>query len=210
MSDFNYNSDEKYDKEEKNTRNKSMLLIVILIMLLMLLIVPVGFALVGTFTKNVNTIQSGSVLFSYEESSKSIKIDNMFPIIDEVGKKLSGDGEYFNFTVSAKVNDAKKVSNLQYQISLTPDSSNTLEENYVRVSLQENGKEVSINGNYVNNFSDLADSKVRTGSKVLFTKDVKDDVVANYSFRMWLSRDYNPNKINKTFKCYVSVDAFVK
>lgn len=207
MFDSNYVYDED---ERKSNKNKVLILLIILLILLMLLFIPIGFAVYGTFTKNINTVQTGSVLFSYEESSKSIKINNMFPIIDDVGKKLSGDGEYFNFTISAKVTDAKKVNNLQYQISLTPDSSNTLEEEYVRVYLKENGNDVTINGNVVNNFSDLSDSKVRSGSKVLMTKDVDSDFVANYSFRMWLSRDYNPNKINKTFKCYVSVDAFVR
>lgn len=48
-----------------------------------------------------------NVSMTYTESTNGISIENASPTSDEVGKKLNGKNEYFDFTVSTK-NPKKK------------------------------------------------------------------------------------------------------
>ena len=210
-------ADEILEEEDKKDK-KLILLLLIFLFGLVFLASSITFAFVEFLGTNDNAIEVGSVLFSYNEGSNSIELLNAFPMSDEAGKSLSGDKEYFDFNISVGFADAvdkdknkdkkKKKQELTYEISLLPVAGNTLDSSHVRVHLIENGKELRINKKYVNTFSNLDDSKLRDGAKLLLSKTVKKDVVNNYVFRMWLSEDYNITSDIKTFKCLVAIDTY--
>ncbi len=192
--------------EEKHGKFYFIFLLLLLVFLIFL-VSSLSFALLGTFEKNVNTISTGSILFSYEENGNNISISNMYPTADNLGMNLSGDKEYFDFSVSAQVSENNKKRMITYEISLVPDVNNTLDSKYVRVNLSETSQNIIDKGT-VSNFSDLPDSKIRVGAKVLYTKQIESSYSADYVFRMWLSDKYSLNSSRNTFKCYVTVDAY--
>ena len=215
-------ADEILQEEEKKDKKLILLLLFFLIGLIFL-VSSVTFAFFDFEDSTDNVIETGSVLFSYNEGSNNIEILNAFPMSDSIGKVLSGDKEYFDFNISVGFSGCEKHDhkdhkndkhyknhNLTYEISLIPVSGNTLSGDDIRVHLLENGKEVRINGNYVNDYSDLKDSKIRRGAKLLLSKTIDQNVVNNYVFRMWLSDDYDLTGDIKTFKCVVGVDTFQK
>ena len=132
-------ADEILQKEEQE--QKRLLIFVLIFVLLTLFVSFAGFSLFKIKQgSNNNIINAGAVAFSYSERTNAISMINTYPMTDEVGKKLSGIGEYFEFTISTRIESAK-ISNITYEITLTPiENENTLDEKYVRVYLEEDGK----------------------------------------------------------------------
>ncbi len=150
----------------------------------------------------------GSVLFSFNEGSNYINMTNVLPTSDAVGKKLTGDKEYFDFNVSSKIK--KKKGSIVYEISLVPIAGNTIKQSDVRVNLTENGKEVSVLDSKVNNFSSLPNSSYRKGAKVIYRNVVNSKFSGDYVFRMWLSSKANIGSKPLSFACKVVVDAYYR
>ena len=150
----------------------------------------------------------GSVLFSFNEGSNYINMSNVLPTSDAVGKKLTGDKEYFDFNVSAKIKEKK--GSIVYEISLVPIAGNTIKQSDVRVNLTENGKEVSVLDSKVNNFSSLPNSSYRKGAKVIYRNVVNSNFSGDYVFRMWLSSKANIGSKPLSFACKVVVDAYYR
>lgn len=152
-------------------------------------------------------VEAGTILFSFSEKSNNIYMTNVFPTKDEVGMKLTGDKEYFDFNISATMKNIKK-GKIIYEISLVPMDGNTISEQDIRVYLTENGKDVSINKNNVNNYSDLPNSKYRSNGKVIYKKTLSKSSNNDYVFRMWYSYGAKVYKESKQFGCKVAVDAY--
>lgn len=150
----------------------------------------------------------GSVLFSFNEGSNYINMNNVLPTSDAVGKKLTGDKEYFDFNVSSKIK--KKRGSIVYEISLVPIAGNTIKQSDVRVNLTENGKEVSVLDSKINNFSSLPNSSYRKGAKVIYRNVVNSKFSGDYVFRMWLSSKANIGSKPLSFACKVVVDAYYR
>lgn len=157
--------------------------------------------------KKKQTIDAGSILFSFNEKSNNIYMTDVYPTKDEVGKALTGDKQYFDFSISATFKNINK-GNIVYEISLLPLDDNTIDQSDIRVNLVEDKKEVSINENMVNTFSALPDSEYRPGGKVIYRRSVSNNNVSEYIFRMWYSYDASIPKISKQFGCKVAVDAY--
>lgn len=160
-------------------------------------------------SSSIQSSHFGSILFSFNEGSNYINMTNVFPTADSVGKTLTGDKEYFDFSVSALLNDNRK-GKLVYEISLIPIAGNTIDEKDVRVYLTENSSDVSISSDMVNTYGNLPTSNYHTDGKVIYRKVVNDKFYGNYVFRMWLSRDAKVDKTSKKFGCKVVVDAYYR
>lgn len=202
-------ADKVADEILKN-RKRIKTTLALLLLIFILLTFFVSYAGFSIFQANrgssENIIQSGSILFSYNEGSNSINIVGALPTNDEIGKQLMEEGEFFEFSVSAEVN-SKIQNKVVYEISLTPNQ-NTLDSKYIRVYLVENNKDVLINLKDVNYYNDLPDSSIRNNSKVLLKKEVSTSLKSTYVFRMWVSNEYEVDDIMRTFSCFVNVDAY--
>ena len=194
------------EEEEKN--NKKYLIILIILLFLLFLSGALGiYFIINNYENKNNTINIGSVLFSYEEGNTSIGIFNAIPIPDKEGKELIKEGQYFDFIVAIgfKNSKAKKIT---YELSLIPRDDNTLDSKYVRIYLKENNQDVLINGESVLNFSDLIPSEKRLGAKLLLKKEIKSEKVNEYRFRMWLASNYELDEVARTFSCFVMINSY--
>ena len=211
---------EKFDKKQLKVadkvaddlliRKKEHILIWLFLLILVFLCAffpSLIFSRIGYHSKPVdNYIQEGHVLFSFEEGSRNIEIIDAIPTNDSIGKAQAEDGEYFKFRVAVSTQQKKSIK-VTYEISLTPKIQ-TLDPKYVRIYLLEEGKEILINGKSVNNFSDLPNSSIRQNSKLLFKKVVNNNSNKTYTFKMWLSDEYELKEEKESFSCYVNVDAY--
>lgn len=152
-------------------------------------------------------IETGSILFSFNEKTNNIYMTNVYPTPDEVGKTLTGDKEYFDFNISGFFKNIKS-GKIVYEISLIPIEGNTLNPKDIRVYLTEDGKDVSINNNIVNNYTDLPNSTYRSNGKVIYRRTISKNNVSEYVFRMWLSSKAKVSKASKQFGCKIAVDAY--
>ena len=198
-------ADEILAREQQE--KKVVLLFLLFFVLLVFIFSYFIFSKFALYSKNEeNSIQSGSILFSYEEGTNHINIKNAAPVTDEVGKKSTNNEDFFEFNVAIKLK-SKKQTKVTYEISLT-QKEGTLDSKYVRVMLLEDGKEIPINGNNVNTFSDLGFSTIRPDSRFLYRKEITSEIVSTYVFKMWVGNNYEIDSISRTFSCFVNIDAY--
>ncbi|MEG1457624.1 MAG: hypothetical protein RSC57_03415, partial [Bacilli bacterium] len=122
---------------EKKISNKSKIIMTV-VLLLTLVLVTVGvtyafFTYVGTGTTE-NTITTGTLTFVYDEKNASgngIRLTNLLPQSDTVGKALIGNNQVFDFQVVATTQG----SSISYEIITDKVSSSTLNEGMVKMYL---------------------------------------------------------------------------
>ena len=134
------------NKEEKNNKE---FLPVLLVLLLFISVFGLTYA-IFSYSKEgrvSNTVTTGTITFSYTETTNGISLENALPITDEVGKKLeSGDKNngYFDFNVSCTM---AGYSNVFYEVFATKLAvENELEEKYVKVYLTDGSTDQAITG----------------------------------------------------------------
>lgn len=191
-------------KKDTNVFLWVLLILLVLLVSFFSLLIFSNFSIHDPYVDNY--IQTGSILFSFEEGNRAINIDNALPTSDDIGKQNFKEGEYFTFGAATSIK-SKKQSKITYEISLTPNIT-TLDSKYVRIYLLEDGKEILINNRSVNNYADLPNSSIRPNSKVLYKTTVLSDSRKAYTFKMWLSKDYELDEVKRIFSCYVNVDAY--
>lgn len=204
-------NDDRYDR-------RYLIFILIFIVLLTFLVSSVSFAILSsTSSGTANTISSGSVSFSFVEGENYINIVDAYPTGDSEGKTYTGDGKYFDFSISTAYNSSNS-EKLSYDILLLPLSDNTLDSKYIRVYLTDKSNDVYsdviIKNNSINNFSDLDttsysdNGNVYDNAKVLYTKKVDNSMTNTYRLRLWLSDSYELSDESLVFKCKVAVRTY--
>ena len=92
--------------------NKQKIFIIIAIIVLFVAVVGISYA-AFSYIRNgtkVNSITTGVITMSYEESSNVITIDKALPTTDATGKVRLRDGEYFDFTLSTTIQGSTNVN----------------------------------------------------------------------------------------------------
>ena len=179
--------------EIRENSQKRVLLSVLGVAILVVAVIGISFAAyTGSGASNDNTINTGTLMVSYQEDSTAIEINDALPMSDADGmdaKNLSGDKESFTFTVSTNASDAVTIP---YTVTLTPANSgegNFLTADQVKVYLTKDGEAV---------FTAKAISALtpatgnRTGSYVLATGSESFDdgntaaKASTYVLKMWV------------------------
>lgn len=182
------------DTKKSKKDSKYFILIILAILVLILLVVGVSFAAVfySKTGEEINRVSTGTITMSYSEKTNGIDITDAYPMTDELGMQLSGEDQYFDFTVSATVGGNVL---LNYSITATKEYS-TLPDNAVKVYLT--------NTNNINNeVAVLAPKKVSELSitnndlsgapdnqYILASGTFSETTVNNYRLRMWVANDY--------------------
>ena len=84
---------ENVDKKDK----KFIILVIILLLSLIFMVGGLSYSMFDVYHHHhgENTINVGSVLFSFDQGNNFIELINTFPVDDEVGKNLSSTGKVF-------------------------------------------------------------------------------------------------------------------
>jgi hypothetical protein len=187
--------------------NKSKINTVAVIMLFLSLIclfAGISYSIFSYFASGMtsNAIHTGKIVFSYSDSSSGgngINIENALPISDDMGKMLSGEGEYFDFTVSASTSK----TNLSYEVTVKKDDNSTLSDKWVKVYLtefvgnQEKATSLTAKASGIVTYDELSDTENSSlVGKTVYYGTVQAGEVAygkKFRLRIWVK---DPNEVN--------------
>ena len=179
------------EEQEKKERRRNIILIIIFMFLLFLSSFGITYSVYKGDSGGNNEIITDKIIFSYSDVDRAgsgIYIENAVPISDEVGKKLTGTKEYFDFNINA----TSKRTDIKYQLLVRKNDTSTLNNKDVRVYL------TSLNGTYeqelvLKTFSDLPIVTVDNTEYYVLYEKVLNKGIDNYSdyfrLRMWVKED---------------------
>lgn len=190
---------------KQSNSSKFILFSIILVTILVIMVIGLSFAVFksaessGELGGHNNDGGNGSnsnkaltaISMTYTEDTNGISIQDALPISDEVGKALSGKGEYFDFTISTKVSEGSSVT---YEIAAIKDKESTIDNDSVKLYLEK-----QVSGSYEQVVEPTVFEPVEKTSKigspknsmVLYKVKRKKTGTDNYRLRMWLKEDTN-------------------
>lgn len=196
------------EKEEKKDIKYSRKIIISLVVIILIVFTVISISFVTyvkleQISKPNDNIQS-NVSMTYTENSNGISIMDATPISDDVGKTLSSEDSYFDFTVSTKIAENTPIN---YEIVAIKDKSSTIEDKDIKLYLEK-----QVSGTYEEILEPKAFTPITKesiigapkGSMVL-KKIVKNkSQFDNYRLRMWINEDSNIQD-NKTYTIKINV-----
>lgn len=187
-----------------------------------LLVAVIGVSFAAFFYSNVgdeNSISTGSITMSYSESYPGILLEDALPISDADALAADAPRSSFEFTVTSAATGTDEIT-VPYTITVTPTvlTGEKLENNQVKIALFKNGGSTPVVGPKL--VSALADSTVRTGSKVLYAPEdgatntlTGNSVTDSYVLKIWVDYDVKIEEellTEQTYKLLVNVDSTVE
>ena len=199
----------------ENTNSSKQILISILgVAILIVAVVGISFAAftyVGT-GQTTNTITTGTITMSYTEDTNGITLTDALPITDESGKALSAEGQYFDFTVNARI-IGKGTTQLNYAITAT-EVTNSLPNTGVKVYLTSNSDStVELAPTLVSKLPQAQSGNsagATVGERILKsgtinTTDETVDQTTTYRLRMWVDQNYTAPSTKQVYSIKVNV-----
>ena len=159
----------------------------------------------------LNTITTGAVSMSYEESENSINLVNALPTTQTTGKKRLNSGEYFDFTIKSSI---RGNIDINYEIVAKEEDGNTFDSNniyYYLTKVNSNGSETEVMA--PRKYYAEKEENVYTGRPAgvfsMFIGNLAEqgETTITYRLRMWVDEAYNPQNDNGglTYKAKVNV-----
>lgn len=201
---------------------KKVFLSVLGVAILLVAVIGVSFAAFNySNVGNENSISTGSITMSYSEAFAGILLEDALPIsdADALATDAPGPKNSFEFTVSSAATGTDEIT-VPYTITVTPTAltGEILENDQVKIALFKNGGSDPVVGPKL--VSALADSDVRTGSKVLYaptdgaTNTLKgNSVTDSYVLKIWVDYEVKIEEellTEQTYKLLVNVDSTVE
>ena len=179
-------------------KKKENIIIIVLLIVMVIAVIGVSWAAFNysaTGTK-LNSITTGSITMSYEETDNTISLTGALPTTDETGMVRLNDGEYFDFTVSSKiVGDV----NINYEISAKDitTSDRKIDGSNIKLYLtrvNSDGTEEGLMTPETYNEEESSNSYTGrpAGEMSLYTSSMNSSESNNYRLRMYVTEEYNP------------------
>lgn len=196
------------EEQEKKERRRNLFLIIVFMFLLFLSSFGITYSIYKGDSGRNNEIVTDKIIFTYSDVDKSgsgIFIENALPTSDDIGKKLIGTKEYFDFNINA----TSKKTNIKYQVLVKKNSVSSLSNNNVRIYL------TSLNGTYeqelvLKTFNELNTTTIGNNDYYILYEKILNKGIDNYSdyyrLRMWV-KDDAINYEDKIFSINVDVNA---
>lgn len=183
----------------------------LIIMLIMVMGISYAAFTYSGLGKKENTITTGVVSMSYEESENSINLVNALPTTETTGKKRLNSGEYFDFTIKSSIRGNMDIN---YEIVAKEEDGNTFDSNniyYYLTKVNSNGSETEVMA--PRKYYAEKEENVYTGRPAgvfsMFIGNLAEqgETTITYRLRMWVDEAYNPQNDNGglTYKAKVNV-----
>ncbi|CDE73398.1 unknown [Clostridium sp. CAG:451] len=200
---------------ENNSNSSKQILISILgVAILIVAVVGISFAAftyarTGTTT---NTITTGTITMSYTEGKNGITLTDALPITDDAGKALSAEGQYFDFTVNAKI-VGKGTTKIDYVITAT-EVTTSLPSTGVKAYLTSNTDQTVELAPTIVSTLPLTESGNSAGAPVgehilksgsISTTDNSVNETTTYRLRMWVDQNYQAPSTQQVYSIKVNV-----
>ena len=196
-------------------KKKENIIIIVVLLIMVIAIIGVSYAAFsysGLGTK-VNSITTGSITMTYEETDNTISLSGALPTTDATGKVRLTEGEYFDFTVSSKI--AGNV-NINYEISAkdVTTSDRKIDGSNIKLYLTElvDGEEKELMTPEV--YNEETSSNTYTGrpegEMSLYTSSMNSSEEHQYRLRMYVTEEYNPQGDGGGLQFSVQINVYGK
>ena len=195
--------------EDKNN-SKSNMLIIIAILILLIAVIGVSYAAIfySKTGEEINNVSTGTIIMSYTENNNSIYLTNAEPMSDEVGRNLSDENMYFDFTINATMSGR---TNVDYVITASKDNNSTLPDNAIKVyltSLDSGNENVVLKPTKVSSLKSTNNIFYAPNNQfVILESNFNNSASRNYRLRMWVSDDYFLPDMVQTYMLRINVYA---
>ncbi len=200
---------EKVKKIVKSNKKETLISIVALLFIIMAVvgITYAAFSYTKAGTKS-NKVTTSTITMNYNEATNGITLTNAFPISDNDGKQLTGEGNTFGFTVTVTTGNNTPVG---YEISAVKDPNSTLENGDVRIYLEKSTS--GAEGTYssvleptgFNPINATTEIGTPAGEMLLHSDSTTSTRTDYYILRMWVAEDYIVTGESKFFTIKVNV-----
>lgn len=197
-----------------NNSSKQILLSVLGVAILVVAVVGISFA-AFSYSKTgekENTITTGTITMSYTEGKNGITLTDALPITDDAGKALSAEGQYFDFTVNAKI-VGKGTTKIDYVITAT-EVTTSLPSTGVKAYLTSNTDATVELAPTIVSTLPLTESENSAGAPVgehilksgsISTTDNSVNETTTYRLRMWVDQNYQAPSSQQVYSIKVNV-----
>ena len=196
-------------------KKRENIVMLVLVVLMVIAIVGVSYA-AFSYSKlgtKVNTITTGSITMSYEETDNTISLNGALPTTDKTGKVRLTEGEYFDFKVSSSITGNV---NINYEISAkdVTTSDRKIDGSNIKLYLTEivDGKEKELMTPEV--YNEEASSNTYTGRPAnemsLYTSSMNSSEEHQYRLRMYVDESYNPQGDGGNLSFSVKINVYGK
>lgn len=176
--------------EENKEKVPKFLVFILCICIVFIIIIAISFAVfINRQEKVIEKSENGAnVVLNYSTDINGLKITKATPTTDQVGIKNLEDGEYFDFSVETKLDNAPS---LDYEISIVKDKvDSNISDSDIRIYLEKekSGTFTKVFG--PNKYTPLKKKNkygTEAGSMVLVDTKKTNSSVDNYRLRIWLS-----------------------
>ena len=176
-------------------KKKENIIIIVVLVVMILAIVGVSYAAFsyGRTGSKVNSITTGSITMTYEETDNTISLTGALPTTDKTGMVRLTEGEYFDFSISSEITGNV---NINYEISAKEVGEGTIDGKYIKLYLTElvGGKEEALTLPEV--YNEETSSNTYTGRPAnemsLYTSSMNSSEEHQYRLRMYVDESYNP------------------
>ena len=175
-------------------KKRENIIIVVVLVVMVIAIVGVSYAAFNySRTGNINSITTGAITMTYEETSNTISLNGALPTTDKTGMVRLNPGEYFDFSVSSEI---KGDVNINYEISAKKEDGNTIGGEYIKLyltRLTDDGEEALMVPETYNEETSANDYTGRPVNEMsLYTSSMNSSENNNYRLRMYVDESYNP------------------
>ncbi len=189
---------------------KETIMSIVALLFIVLVVIGITYAAfnyTGLGTKS-NKVTTSTITMNYNEATNGITLTDAFPISDNDGKQLTGEGNTFGFTVTVTTGNNTAVG---YEVSAVKDQASTLGNNDVRIYLEKSTS--GAEGTYSEvlaptGFSGVnATTEIGTpaGEMLLHSDSATSTRTDYYILRMWVAEDYIVTGESKFFTIKVNV-----
>lgn len=201
-------------QDNKNNSSKFIFISVILVAILVILVLCLSFtafkkaiSAVGDDRNNQNSGANDGInsriSMTYTEDMNGISIQDALPITDEVGKRLSSNGEYFDFTIRSNILN----NSITYEIAAIKDNDSTISDDDIKLYLEKQNS-----GTYESVMEPTVFTPITkktkigspTGSMVLYKVTKTKSGTDNYRLRMWIREDASV-ELDKVYTVKINV-----
>ena len=189
---------------------------ILAVLVLIIAIVGISYA-AFTYTgtgKTLNTITTGAISMSYEESSNVISMDKALPTTDATGKKQLKTGEYFDFTVAGNIVGGETI-NWEIAAEDVTSSTKKLDGSHIKLYLTTvNSSGVETEVMAPTTYKSLIEVNNDTGRPAnqmsLATGTTDTSFSTKYRLRMYVDESYNPQGDGGDLSFSVKVNVYGK
>ena len=175
--------------------------IVIIVVLIVMVIAIVGVSY-AAFSYNregsINSITTGAITMTYEETDNTISLSGALPTTDKTGMVRLNPGEYFDFSISSEITGDV---NINYEISakditVLSGEQKKIDGKYIKLYLTKLNGDSEEGLMIPETYNEEATANDYTGrpegEMSLYTSSMNSSESNNYRLRMYVDEGYNP------------------